>query len=211
MRRDEAEDAVEIVRLLQAAEADARDTGARRLVARYGDRLFGYLINTVGLEELDAADVLNDALYRAILRIDQLRGPENLAGWLYRLVYRAGVDWHRRVRARLEVPLEREPLLVHPGEPGGPETDVAVSSRAEQVDAVLATLSARDQEVLSAVAHDLSNEELAEVLGVTPGHARVLRHRASERFRKAYARLGGTAKRAEALDTREGTDDASES
>jgi FixJ family two-component response regulator len=57
------------------------------------------------------------------------------------------------------------------------------------VDAVMQTLSPRDQEVLSAIAHDLTNEELAEVLGVTAAHARVLRHRASERFRKAYEKL----------------------
>ncbi|WP_420128130.1 RNA polymerase sigma factor [Longimicrobium sp.] len=209
MHQDEADSAVEIVGLLRAAAADARDAGARRLVANYGDRLFGYLINTVGLEELDAADVLNDALYRAILRIDQLKRPENLAGWLYKLAYRAGVDWHRKLRARHEVPLEREPLLVAPGESSDQEPGSEVVARAERVDAALETLSPRDREVLSAVAHDLTNEEIAEVLGVTPGHARVLRHRASERFRKAYARVGGGDGRAEAIETREATNDAS--
>jgi RNA polymerase sigma factor (sigma-70 family) len=146
----------------------------------------------MGLEELDAADVLNAALYRAIVRIDQLKDPARLRGWLYRLVYRAGVDWHRKARARLEVPLDDE-ILIDVQPPVETGSDVSVALRAQKVDAVMASLSARDQEVLSAVAHDLSNEELAEVLSVAPGHARVLRHRAIERFRKAYARLFGQA------------------
>lgn len=208
MHRDEADSAVEIVRLLRATAAEARDAGARQLVANYGDRLFGYLVNTVGLEELDAADVLNAALYRAILRIDQLKSPEKLVGWLYKLAYRAGVDWHRRSRARHEVPLEQEPLLVDPDEFRDQDPGSAVTARAERVDAVLEMLSPRDREVLSAVAHDLTNEEIAEVLGVTPGHARVLRHRASERFRKAYARLGGGERAAGAIE-QEANDDQS--
>lgn len=58
--------------------------------------------------------------------------------------------------------------------------------------AALARLSATDREVLKLdILHELDGEELARELGVTPGAARVRKHRALERLRQAYREEGG--------------------
>jgi RNA polymerase sigma-70 factor (ECF subfamily) len=152
--------------------------------------LFSYLANTLDLPEPDAADVLNAVLYRAILRIGQLREAARLESWLYRMAYRAAVDWHRRNKRRREIATEPSLIDVYaePLDPWTGEEAASGGGSGEEIQKALASLSPRDREVLSAVAHDLGNEEIAELLSVTPAHARVLRHRAVERLRRAYAR-----------------------
>ncbi|HEY0151791.1 MAG TPA: RNA polymerase sigma factor [Longimicrobium sp.] len=180
----------EIVELLRAEAASARDVGARLLVDRWGGPLFSYLAKTLDLPEPDAADVLNAVLYRGILRIGQLRDAASLESWLYRMAYRAAVDWHRRSKRRREIPTEPSLIDLHaePLDPWIGEEGTCKGEPRDEIQKALASLSRRDREVLSAVAHDLGNEEIAEMLSVTPAHARVLRHRAIERLRRAYAR-----------------------
>jgi RNA polymerase sigma factor (sigma-70 family) len=177
------------------------------LVDRWGGPLLAYLARTLGLPNDDAADVLNEVLYKAILRIEQLRDPGRLEAWLYRMAYGAGVDWHRRRKRRREVATEPARIEAHaePVDPWADEEDTQSSAEPAMHEA-LAALSPRDREVLSAVAHDLTNDEIAGMLSVTPAHARVLRHRAVERLRREYVRAAGRGEIADAgTNLREGS------
>jgi RNA polymerase sigma-70 factor (ECF subfamily) len=184
--------ATQIVSWLRTEEEATFERGAAALERLYAPSLLKYLMTAGGLEYDDASDVLNQVLYRAIRKIDQLQDPHSLAGWLFRSAYRGAVDWHRRnARRGTVLPIEDTDLF---GEPQ--ENDLASSGRPQSVGSsvarmrrAMAVLAERDRNILLAIAHGLTNEEMAEMLGVQVGHARVLRHRAAERLRRAYSRV----------------------
>ena len=75
-----------------------------------------------------------------------------------------------------------------PDPPSEPAPDEAAELAAERdaVRAALATLAARDREVIALKFHaDLSNAEIAEVLGVSVSNAGTLLNRAMTKLREA--------------------------
>lgn len=69
-----------------------------------------------------------------------------------------------------------------------PEPELA---RRQPLLAAFARLPATDQNVLKlAFLHEMDGEALARELDITPGHARVTKHRALERLRQAYRKEG---------------------
>ncbi|HEX6370886.1 MAG TPA: sigma-70 family RNA polymerase sigma factor [Longimicrobium sp.] len=183
----------EIARLLQSDALDAQERGAMALHRRYSAPLMQYMERRCGLAEADAAEVLNQVLYRAIRRIHSLRETAKLSGWLYRLAHSAAMDWHRKDARRppsisLDDPAAQQ-LASVPQAADDTRERADGGSGVDMIKQAMARLSERDQQVLTAVANDLTNPELALVLNVTPGHARVLRHRAVERLRQAAEQI----------------------
>jgi RNA polymerase sigma factor (sigma-70 family) len=187
----------EIAGLLQSDEPAAQERGAFALHRRYSAPLMQYIQGRGGVGEADAADVLNLVLYRAVRRIHTITDVTKLSGWLYRLAHNAAMDWHRKQARQpssisLDDPSVRE-LASPPAPMGGDEGQHATAdSGVEMVRRAMARLSERDQQVLIAIANDLTNEEIAAVVEVTPAHARVLRHRAVERLRLEAGRMKAT-------------------
>lgn len=180
----------QIVRLLRADEPEEREAGARALVDRWAGPLLGYLEHSLEMDSADASDVLNEVLYRAVLRIQQLQNEAHLSSWLYRIAYYAAADWRRRERRRREIVTEPEQIERHAGSfDPWLERPSSTTAAEERIQYALALLSVRDRQVLSAIAHDLSNEEIAAQLGVSTGNARVLRHRAVARLERAYQQV----------------------
>ena len=180
----------ELVLALRDERQSIFDGGAHALVKQFGAPLHGY-IRRLGLEEADASEVLNDVLYTAVRKIDQLERPEKLTGWLYRLAYSASMDWHRKYRLVQERQLtpEQWSILQDPRSEGEPTASDPNEVGLGQLQAAVNSLSDRDRDILNGIAHGLDNEELAEHFNVTPANARVLRHRVLERLRREYQRI----------------------
>jgi len=148
--------------------------------------------------EAAAQELLNQAAVEALADAGRLATVREPAAWLIGIAANL-IKRQREDCARLN---RREPLirdLVAPldadlsdGElfdqvARWTDADPAheVETR-EQIDRLLAHVSAADQAVLRlAILHDLSGDRLAEVLGITPGAARVRLHRALSRLRTA--------------------------
>ena len=143
--------------------------------------LYAYVRTLLG-DDASAEDVTALAFERAYRRratFDDRRGSRR--GWLFGIARNAALDELRR--RRRSVPFIGElsdEFALAPDE----EADLAV--RRTTVRAALATLDARDRELVALKFHGgLSNAELAAVLGTSESNAGTRVHRAVMKLRKA--------------------------
>jgi RNA polymerase sigma-70 factor (ECF subfamily) len=144
------------------------------------DDVFAYAA-TLLRDRAAAEDVTASAFeraYRKRSRFDARRGSPR--AWLFGIVRNAALDELRRRKraATTEIP---GPL----GEPGPDEAAERAAER-DAVRAALSTLAAKDREVIALKFHaDLTNAEIAEVLGVSVSNAGTLLNRAMNKLREA--------------------------
>ena len=105
--------------LLAALRAGAPDA-AEQLIAAYGDRVFRLAVSITGSAQ-DAEEVVQDALWSVISKVDTFRGDAALVSWIYRIVANAAYQKLRsRSSRRSEISLapSRSASLMHPSRAG---------------------------------------------------------------------------------------------
>ncbi len=144
------------------------------------DDVFAYaatlLRDSAAAEDVTASSF--ERAYRKRSRFDARRGSPR--AWLFGIVRNAALDELRRRK--------RAATTDVPGPLSEPAPDEAAELAAERdaVRAALSTLAARDREVIALKYHaDLSNAEIADVLGVSATNAGTLLHRAMTKLREA--------------------------
>ena len=116
--------------------------------------------------------------YKKRSRFDARRGSPR--AWLFGIVRNAALDELRRRKRALTA------TLPHPPSEPGPDEAAELAAERDAVRAALATLAARDREVIALKFHaDLSNAEIADVLGVSVTNAGTLLSRAMTKLREA--------------------------
>jgi len=159
---------------LVRAAMDGDTAAFTTLVARYQQRIGGYLYRLVGDWET-AKDLTQETFMRAH------------RAWLFRIATNLARDHLRRRRRIRWLPLDSDRMEFA----GDPFSSV---EEADAVRRVLARLSAEDRAVLLLCAgEDLSYNEAGAALGVTANTARMRYTRAKERFRALYRELTGDA------------------
>ncbi len=144
------------------------------------DDVFAYAA-TLLRDSAAAEDVTASAFeraYRKRSRFDARRGSPR--AWLFGIVRNAALDELRRRKrtATSEIP---GPLA----EPG-PDEAAELAAERDAVRAALATLPAKDRELIALKYHaDLSNGDIAAVLGINANHVGTLLHRAMTKLREA--------------------------
>ena len=179
---------------LLAALRRREPMAAERLLSTYGERAYRLASRITGNGE-DAQEVVQDAFWTVIRKIDTFRGESAFGSWLYRIVANAAYQKLRsRQSRRHEISLD-EVLPVF-DERGCHAEPVADWSQAENDPAVQAelrtTLSAAIDELPAAyravlVLRDIegrSNAEVAEALGLNIGVVKTRAHRARLFLRK---------------------------
>lgn len=148
-----------------------------------GGRLMGFLVMQLGNRD-DAAEVLSETFVRALGRIGTLRLAtfEVFRGWIYQIARNAAID---RLRFRMrESPAETVPDHGSLGQDRLAEDPLSVLVRGEShaaVRAAFAGLSEPDREVVYLrVVAGLASDEVATVLGTSPGAVRMRQMRALE-------------------------------
>jgi len=139
-----------------------------------------------GLTASDALDVVQDAFHTLLHRPDtaELRGrPDDAARLLAAIVRNAARNFRRRHhRARPHVELDPELLLA-----AEPRPDHALEHAAATVQLVgcMAQLGDVHRRIVTLrVLEELSGEEAARALGLTPNHVAVLLHRARKELER---------------------------
>lgn len=142
------------------------------LHGRYARRLWSLAYHLSGRRD-EADELVQAAMARAWERFAELRDPARFFAWVRAILANL---WRDRLRER-----RIEPAATAP-EPS-PLSRVLDRERRALLRAAVQSLPERDRVVLD-LAHlqGLRDEEIARVLGLSPGHVRVLLHRARRRL-----------------------------
>jgi RNA polymerase sigma-70 factor (ECF subfamily) len=133
-----------------------------------------------------ATDVVQETFARALASLDKLREPDRFRPWVLSIARHAAID-DRRTRSRL-TQLGDESAGALPSDDRGPEELAELAELAELLDVCVADLSPRDATAVYLVTHlGLSPAEVGAALGINPGAAKVVVHRARRRLRDAIA------------------------
>jgi RNA polymerase sigma-70 factor, ECF subfamily len=169
-------------------------TAAERLVATYGERAYRLATSITGNEQ-DAEEVVQDAFWTVVRKIETFRGESAFGSWLYRIVANAAYQKLRGWRSRgRDLSLDEVlPSFDAHGRHVGPVADWSahVDDPSVQTELRLALTSAinelhpvsRTMLVLRDV-EGFSNSEIAEALGLSVTIVKVRVHRARLFVRK---------------------------
>jgi RNA polymerase sigma factor (sigma-70 family) len=140
------------------------------------DDVYAYVV-TLLRDRGAAEDITAQAFERAFRKQGSYDGGRGgPRGWLFGIARNAALDELRRRKRTAEMPAEIA---------GAADVEQRALERAA-VRAALATLKARDREVIALKFHaGLDNAEIAQVLGVSPTNAGTLLHRAMTKLREA--------------------------
>src|SRR6059036_4364254 len=98
-------------------------TAAERLLTTYGERAYRLAVGITGNEQ-DAEEVVQDALWSVVRKIDTFRGESAFGSWLYRIVANAAYQKLRaRSSRRAEIALEDVLPAFHEEGPGASSVD----------------------------------------------------------------------------------------
>lgn len=150
------------------------------LFHRHYDRVYGILFRLVG-ERGEAEDLAQEAFLRLHDHARRRRADDNVGAWLYRVATNLGYNALRDRRRRWQ----RDVALVSP-EAEDAADGVARREERRAVRAALASLSARQAQLLVLRQMEFSYAECAAIVGVAPSSIGALLARAARDFRKAY-------------------------
>ena len=139
-------------------------------------RIYNYIYYRIG-SEADAEDLTARVFHRAFGRIDKYvdRGvPFN--AWLYRIAHNLTANWYRDTLRRHEVSLDEHFDLPQQGD--SPEKTLELNQEKEMLLRAIRRLPAdRQQLLLLKYLEDLSNNQIAQIMGKTEGAIKSLYHR----------------------------------
>ncbi len=131
-----------------------------------------------------SADVVQDTFVRALRSLGGLQNPSRFRPWLLQIARNLATD-HLRARGRVTILDDSAALQLADVGPG-PGSVAELRELAEQVQGCVSGLSSRDATAIAMVAQlGFTPEQVAGALGLTPGAAKVLLHRARRRMRHA--------------------------
>ena len=184
-------------RLVEALRL-AEPAAAENLVASYGGRAYRLAIGITG-NQSDAEEVVQDALWAVVQKIDTFRGGPSFGSWLNRIVANAAQDKLRGRRGRLgECSLDEVSAMID--EHGG--SVVERSSRAEdpalEIDlriVLTAAIEALPEDNRTIVVlrdvEGLSTQRIAQITGFSVANVKTRAHRARLALRKRLTAYRG--------------------
>jgi RNA polymerase sigma-70 factor, ECF subfamily len=165
------------------------DTGCLDvLFRRHASRVYTHCLRLVGDPD-EARDLTQDAFLRVLRHRHTFRGDAAFGTWLYRIVRNACLNRRRADASRRA----REALAAHDQ---AACTDPRVTPDGERWALVLRALGALDADARELISltrlGGIKPSAAADLLGITPGAARVRLHRALVALRHEVLKLEGT-------------------
>jgi len=152
-------------------------------------RIYNYIYYRVGSED-DAEDITSRVFYRAFGHITTYEDKGiPFSAWLYRIAHNLIANWHRDKQRRKEVPLDDQPEMPHRVDL--PETWI---EKKQEMDLLLRGIRRlapdRQQLILLKYLEDLSNADIAMIMGRTEGAIKSLYHRALLALKDEMMKIG---------------------
>jgi len=162
------------------------ESGARRLIAEYGDRLYDTAFRLCQ-DEASAGDLVNRTLWRAIERIGLFSGASSMYTWLYSIL----VNFWRmdlRQKKKMDILLFQDEMPDCPDERPDPAEALAAKTDSEAIRNAIAELPEYYRVVVVfRYFEDMSVPEIAVVLGIPEGTVKFRLHKAKNMMRRKLA------------------------
>jgi len=168
------------------ADGDFR-AAAHEIVRLYADEIYRFCVHAIG-NRPDGEDLAQDVLGEACRCISRFRGRSTVRTWLYRIAWHKVYDQRKRYSRQPNlVPIDglvtSEMVRLSAGR-DQPDEAVVASQRHKQVARALRRLSQDDRLILFLrIGQDLPYSEIAGVLGVREGAAKMRMNRAVGRLK----------------------------
>jgi RNA polymerase sigma-70 factor, ECF subfamily len=162
---------------------DTRPQRLRRLLEPLHDRALAFA-RSIARSRADGDDLFQEALVRALGKLDSLREDRAFRGWLYRVIITVHRNRYRRAFWHRLLPLTTEPA--------GETADIDALGGADRARAALAELSHEQREAI--VLHDIEGwriEEIAQLEGTSQSAIKSRLSRGRDRLRDVYVRRFG--------------------
>ncbi len=153
-------------------------------------RIYNYIFYRIGAEA-DAEDLTARVFHRAFAHINSyVEKGVPFTAWLYRIAHNLTANWYRDNHRRREVSLEDHFDLPHLSEL--PERTIEMNQEKELLLKAIRRLPAdRQQLILLKFLEDLSNGQIAIIMGRTEGAIKSLYHRSLISLREELKRISG--------------------
>ena len=182
-RQQEADSDGVLVKRVQAGEVAAFDT----LIRKYRERVFGVIYNMTSNRE-DAADLTQDAFFKAFQSINRFQGQSSFFTWLYRIAVNSTLTHLRKSRLRSFFSFEKineedksAEVIDKITDKAGVEREVLIKELQEKLNEAMQKLSTKHRTVVTLFEIDgLSHEEIADVVGCSVGTVRSRLHYAKQ-------------------------------
>lgn len=177
---------------LSPVQAQALDRATfAELYVTYLPKVYSYVSYRVG-DKADAEDITSAIFERALKNLRRYRADRGaFSTWLFTIARNVVSNHFRSKRRQPEVrSLEDMSPVVVSGT--SPEQAVIEAEQLRQVQVCMSRLPERDQEVLALkFGGELTNQEIAQMMGLKPTHVGVLLHRAVRKMRLAVEEEAG--------------------
>lgn len=165
------------------------------LYNQYFPKVFAYVYGRVQDREV-SLDIVSDVFEKAFIKVQSLRSPESFGSWLFTIA-RNEVSSHWRkekpaAKAAQAAAWENE---IH-NQPRGPEETILHKERLHALSLLVRQLPKREQEIIALKFDgELTNREIAAILGTSEVNVRVTIFRALRKLRDRVQvnGLGGVA------------------
>ncbi len=160
------------------------------LVCRYTPRLFHFLRARIGSDQ-DTEDLVQETFLKSYRNIGRYDPKWKFSTWIYTVALRLAISHYRSRKppGTAQEPLSRE---------DDPADQVIRKQESRNIWSLARGLKRKQfQSLWLRYAEDMSTQEIAEVLSVTPVQVRVLLHRGRTNLAKLYSRPGGAGELAE--------------
>ncbi|MGH3772425.1 MAG: RNA polymerase sigma factor [Pseudonocardiaceae bacterium] len=173
--------------LLRAAD-DKQPLAWEELIGRYG-RLVRSTVASFRLQAADAEDAVQNTWLRVLERIDTLRDPERLGGWLATTASRECLALLRRRNREIPDDLAGKQLVATEE---GPDVAVVAREVHRAVDAAVGELTGQRQELIRLLFYqpDSSYAEVSHATGMPQGSIGPTRLRALRELRGTLEQRG---------------------
>ncbi len=174
------EDEPEIV---ERAKTD--DQAFEVLYNYYFPKMYGYLFKRTGNHEV-AEDLVSATFMKVFCNLKNYKHQGCTFGaWVYKIATNNLIDHYRKEGRKQEIDID---LIQEPEDTNPTPEDLAQNTQNRKlIKVVLEKLSVRHQEILHLKFFaEMSNNEIAEVMGISVNNTRVLTYRALKNFHKLY-------------------------
>ncbi len=170
--------------LLVAAARNGDHAAYGELFTRYQSRIYNYAYGIAGNRD-DAADIAQEAFARVFEALPRVTGELNFSAYVYRTAHNVAIDTVKG-RSRFEDP-EALDVQMEPSLRADPERVALVQEQQHQAWQAAFRLTDDHRAILTLrELHDLSYQEIAEIMDMPRNTVGVLLSRARLRFKEAF-------------------------